>query len=77
MTLSEKKTRAHVIPFAVFMLIMLVGQFAGEFGLKLDNEAQAWYRRRPEYLMMLLQIVIVFPMFFYWRKFYEWNFGKG
>ncbi|MDB9741758.1 CAAX prenyl protease-related protein [Akkermansiaceae bacterium] len=73
----ERKNVAHVAPFMAFMVIALIFQFVGEFGFKLDNAAQPWFRRRPEYLMMLLQMLVCFPMLIYWRKVYEWNFNKG
>jgi len=75
--LAEKKTRAHVIPFFVFMGIMMVDMLFEMTGFRLDNIAQPWYRRRPEYLLMLIQLMVVLPMLLYWRKYYEWNFRKG
>lgn len=77
MTSLERKNYAHIVPFAAFMVIALVFQFAETFGLKLDNEAQPWFRRRPEYLMMLMQMAVCFPLLIHWRKEYEWNVNRG
>ena len=76
-TLAEKKTKAHVIPFCVFMGILMIDMFLEPLGFRLDNISQPWYRRRPEYLLMLIQLVVILPMFVYWRKYYDWNFRKG
>jgi uncharacterized protein len=73
---NEIRNRAHVVPFFVFLGIMVLIQFAEPF-IGMDNKAQPWWRRRPEYLGMLLQIIVCLPMFIYWRKAYEWNFNKG
>ena len=74
---AETKNRAHVVPFFTFMGIMLIGDILVKMGLQLDNVDQPWYRRRPEYLMMLVQLLVCLPMFYYWRKCYQWNIKKG
>lgn len=74
---DEQKTRAHVIPFVIFMGLMLLDMLASMTGFTHDHPSMPWYRRHPEYVVMLLQIIICFPMFFYWRNCYEWNVKKG
>lgn len=77
MHFSQRKDLAYVVPFATFMAVAIVFQFLADFGLKLDNLAQPWYRRRPEYLMMLVQMCVCFPLLFYWRRQYHWNINSG
>ena len=77
MTIADRKNWAHIMPFACFMGVALFFQLAEGFGLKLDNISQPWYRRHPEYLMMVVQMALCFPILFYWRKEYEWNLNKG
>lgn len=77
MTIADRKNWAYIAPFFCFMAIALIFQFAEGLGLKLDNISQPWYRRHPEYLMMIIQMVVCFPLLIYWRKQYEWNVNKG
>lgn len=77
MITNEQRNWAHIAPFFTFMGIALIMQFLEPFGIRLDNENQPWFRRRPEYLMMGLQILFCLPMMIYWRKCYAWNWRKG
>ena len=67
----ETRTPAYVVPFVTFMGFILLFDLLAPLGLRLDNIDQAWYRRRPEYLMMGLQMAVCFPMLWHWRKRYE------
>ncbi len=73
LTIRENKTYAHVIPFAVFMSLLLLDMLVDPLGIRIDNDAQPWYRRHPEYVLMLLQVVVCLPLIVYWRKAFEWN----
>ena len=77
MELANTKTRAYVVPFITFMGLILLVDLLSKFGFRLDNINEPWFRRRPEYLMMVLQMAICFPMLWYWRKSYQWGSARA
>ena len=73
---NEMKNRAHVVPFFLFLGILFLGDLLVKVGFQMDNASEPWFRRRPEYLLMLLQIVVIFPLIYYWRKCVDWKIDR-
>ena len=72
-TRREDRTLAHVVPFAAFMVVLLVFQvLTGVFDdFFRDHSAVPWWRSKPEHWLYPLQIVLVAPFLVYWWKCYE------
>ncbi|MGE9268159.1 MAG: CAAX prenyl protease-related protein [Verrucomicrobiales bacterium] len=71
----EDRTLAHVVPFAVFMIVMLIGQFVGE-RIEWKHENAPWWRHWPEQLYYPIQSVLTFAVMLFFWKHYElkWTF---
>ncbi len=66
--------RAHVVPFVVFMVFMLVLQVS-ESVLGWDHPAAPWWRRDVAQLIYPIQTLVVLGLLvMYWRAFeFRWN----
>jgi uncharacterized protein len=76
----ERLTRAHVVPFAVFMVFMIVLQVvAAQIGWK--HPEAPWWRQDPAHFIYPVQTLVTLGMLvFYWRNFtfawsWKWNFA--
>jgi CAAX prenyl protease-like protein len=67
-------SRAHVVPFVIFMSMLLLLQFGGEL-FKWDHPAAPWWRRWPEQWIYPLQTLICLTYLIKHWRFYEfrWN----
>ncbi len=74
---AVERTRAHVVPFAVFMGFLLVLQATG-YGFEWDHPVAPWWRRWPAQWIYPLQAVTCFVLLLRWWKVYElrWEPGK-
>ena len=74
-SIKQDKTKAHVVPFALFMgflfLLMLVGD--SSLGFIWKHADAPWWRRYPEHWLYPLQSLIVISMLWYCRKQYEFK----
>lgn len=67
-------TRAHVLPFFVFMGFLLLLQFAGAW-LTWRHPDAPWWRRAPEQWVYPLQTMVCGVLLFLHRRYYDfrWN----
>ena len=67
-------SRAHVVPFAVFMGFLLVLQMAGSF-IQWDHPSAPWWKQDPAHWVYPLQTVACLVCLgFYWRVFeFNWS----
>lgn len=67
-------TRAHVVPFAVFMGFMLLLQvLAASIGWK--HPEAPWWRQDPAHFIYPLQTLVVLTLLFYHRKSYVFSWS--
>ncbi|MEN9975788.1 MAG: hypothetical protein RLZZ282_1794 [Verrucomicrobiota bacterium] len=65
-------TRAHVVPFAVFMSFLVVLQLAESiFGWK--HPDAPWWRQNPAYFIYPIQTLVTLGVLGYYRKHYTFN----
>ena len=63
------RTLAHVVPFAVFMVFMLLYQFVGE-AMLWEHDLAPWYRHWPEQFFYPLQTIATLAvLIFFWRHY--------
>ena len=70
----EQKTRAHVVPFAVFMGFLFLLQVAATF-LEWDHPAAPWWRRDVTQWVYPLQSFIVLGLVAYYWKFFKFDWS--
>lgn len=70
----QRLTRAHVVPFAVFMSFLVFLQFVGPL-VEWDHPAAPWWRQDPAQWVYPLQTLITLGVVaFYWRSFeFNWS----
>lgn len=70
----ERMTLAHVVPFGVFMVFMILLQVLASF-LTWDHPSAPWWRQDVAYLVYPLQTVVVLGLvIYYWRSFtFDWS----
>ncbi|BCX49593.1 CAAX prenyl protease-related protein [Haloferula helveola] len=66
--------RRQVVPFAIFMLFLMLLSAAGSF-FKVDLPSQPWWRRAPEYWIYPLQTIACLVVLVRWWKSYEFNWS--
>ena len=65
----KDRTLAHIVPFAIFMVFMLLLQFIGE-PMRWEHDSAPWYRQSPEQLFYPLQTVVTLGVLaFFWRHY--------
>lgn len=70
----EHLTRAHVIPFAVFMVFMIVLQLVtAKIGW--DHPEAPWWRRDPAHFIYPLQTLTGLALLFHFRKSYTFRWS--
>lgn len=67
-------TRAHIIPFAVFMGFLLVLQLVGGF-IEWRHPDAPWWRRDPaQFIYPIQSLVVLGLLVYYWRSFtFGWS----
>ncbi len=70
----EDRTLAHVVPFSVFMVLLMVSQYVGE-GMLWEHDSAPWYRHWPEQLFYPIQAVITTAvLIFFWKHYdFQWS----
>ncbi len=70
----ERLTRAHVVPFAVFMVFLLVLQAAG-YLIEWKHPDAPWWRRDPaQFIYPIQSLVVLGFLIHYWRFFrFDWS----
>ncbi|MFT3991771.1 MAG: CAAX prenyl protease-related protein [Luteolibacter sp.] len=68
-------TRAHVIPFAVFMGFQFLLMLVGYTGLEWKHPDAPWWRQEPAQWIYPLQAVAVFGVLVFYRKFYRFDWS--
>jgi len=68
-------TRAHVIPFAVFIGFLMVLMILGYTGLEWDHPSAPWWRRDLAHIIYPIQTLVVLGLIVrYWRDYtFEWS----
>lgn len=76
-TWRKDRTLAHVVPFGVFMIFNLLGQFIGEKMLWEHDDAP-WYLHYPDQLFYPLQTLFTGgALIFFWKHYeFSWNTKK-
>lgn len=69
-------TRAHVLPFGVFMAFLLLLQAAGIW-LTWKHPDAPWWRRAPEQWIYPLQALASFAVLVAYRSYYEFRWSLG
>lgn len=70
--MDQLKTKAYVVPFAVFMGFLVLLQFTAPF-LEWDHPDAPWWHRSPEQWIYPLQTVTCLILLIKWRKFVDWD----
>jgi uncharacterized protein len=70
----DRLTRAHVVPFAVFMVFLIVLQLADSF-IGWDHPAAPWWKRDVAQWIYPIQTLVVLGLLVrYWKSFtFDWN----
>lgn len=68
-TWQKDRTLAHVVPFGIFMIFQLIGQFVGE-AILWEHEAAPWWRQWPEQFFYPIQTVATLAaLAFFWKNY--------
>ncbi len=70
----QRLTRAHVVPFAVFMGFLLLLQFVGPL-IEWDHPAAPWWRQDPAQWVYPMQTLVTLGVVFYFWKFFEFRWS--
>ena len=66
---------AHVVPFGVFMVFLMLSQFVGE-AMLWEHDNAPWYRHWPEQLFYPIQVVVTLvTLCFFWQH-YDLKWSK-
>ncbi|MDB4373509.1 CAAX prenyl protease-related protein [bacterium] len=70
----KDRTLAHVVPFGVFMVFLLLSQFVGE-AMLWEHDNAPWYRHWPEQLFYPIQVVVtLLTLGFFWSHYdFKWS----
>ncbi|MGC6425694.1 MAG: CAAX prenyl protease-related protein [Akkermansiaceae bacterium] len=73
----KDRTLAHVVPFGIFMIFNLLGQFIGE-KILWEHDLAPWYRHYPDQLFYPLQVIFTgAALIFFWHHYeLKWNTKK-
>ena len=67
-------TRAHVVPFFVFMAFLLLLQFAGSW-ISWKHPDAPWWRRAPEQWLYPVQALVTFAFVLRYRNYYDFRWS--
>ena len=71
----KDRTLAHVVPFGVFMVFLMLSQFVGE-AMLWEHDNAPWYRHWPEQLFYPIQVVVTLvTLCFFWQH-YDLTWSK-
>ena len=70
----DRWVRHHVIPFAIFMVFLLLSTLAGTF-FKVDLPSQPWWRMDPNQWIYPLQTVVCLVVLIWWWRSYEFSWS--
>ncbi len=70
----ERLTRAHVVPFAVFMTFLLVLSLAGGL-IEWKHPDAPWWRQDPAQIIYPLQTIATLAALIHYRRFYTFNWS--
>jgi CAAX prenyl protease-like protein len=75
---SSRLTRAHVLPFVVFMAFLLALSFAGPF-IEWKHPDAPWWRRAPEQWLYPVQSLAAFAVLVrFWKSYdFRWSWKSG
>lgn len=65
--LQGNATAAHVVPLAVFLLLLMVPS-----AVEIAHPSQPWWRQGPEHWIYPLQTVICLALVIFWWRHYVW-----
>lgn len=68
----EQLTRAHVVPFAVFMGFMVLLQLVGGF-IEWKHPDAPWWRRDPAQFVYPVQTFVALGILIHYRRFYRFD----
>ena len=67
-------TRAHVVPFAVFMAFMILLQLVGGF-IEWKHPDAPWWRQDPAQIIYPIQTFVTLGLLIHYRKFYQFDWS--
>jgi len=72
--IRENRTYAHTVPFGVFMVFLLLSQFAGE-AMLWEHDNAPWYQHWPDQLFYPIQTVLTLvTLIFFWKHYeFQWS----
>ena len=68
----ETLTRAHVVPFAVFMIFLILLQLVGSL-IEWKHPAAPWWRQDPAQLIYPIQTLVTLGMLVHYWRFFVFN----
>lgn len=73
--IRDNRNCAHIVPFGVFMAVMLIQQFFFDPFFRWEHDDAAWWRHYPEQLFYPLQTVLVAGVLaFFWKHYdFRWT----
>lgn len=70
----EQLTRAHVVPFAVFMAFMILLLLVGGF-IEWDHPDAPWWRQEPAQFVYPVQTLVCLGLLIHYRRSYTFNWS--
>lgn len=69
----ESRDLAHIVPFATFMLFMLLPGLLISAGFTSDRDGMPWFRTAPEQWIYPIQTIATLVVLWFFRKHYEFH----
>lgn len=72
-------TRAHVVPFAVFMGFLMLLMITGYTGIEWRHPEAPWWRQNPAYVVYPVQTLVTLGLVIrFWRSYtFDWSWKWG
>ena len=71
------RSLAHIVPLATLLLIGLLGElFLPQIGFFRDHSELAWWRRRPEYVLLIVEASFISGLLLFFRRHYEFTLSR-
>ncbi|MGA0853993.1 MAG: hypothetical protein ACO3RK_04165, partial [Luteolibacter sp.] len=71
---TDLLTRAHVVPFAVFMAFLILLQLVSSL-IGWDHPEAPWWRREPAQWIYPLQTIVTLGFLLHYRKCYRFDWS--
>lgn len=71
---ADRLTKAHIVPFAVFMGFLILLQLAGAL-VGWDHPDAPWWRRDPAHVIYPVQTLVCLGLLWFYRKSYRFDWS--